>query len=1014
MFSFYERMKTMKKKRTASIILSLLIAVSAAVAAAPLVCADTESDEPIIFYSQSDSRASDYAEPGATQYTSGDYKYEVVNGGCKIVKYTGSDSNLIIPNEIDGKAVLSIGDFSFYNCTSLTSVIIPEGVKSIGRSAFVYCSGLTSVNIPDGVTSIGICAFNECSCLTDVNIPNSVTSIGDSAFSYCPGLTSVTIPNSVTTIGKGAFSGCTGLTDISIGNNVSIIGAFAFSDCTSLISIDTADKNASFTSKDGVLYNKDMTSLIAFPGGKTSIIIPNSVKSIGSCAFSGCTGLTSISIVNNVTTIGEGAFAECTNLTSITIGNNVTTIGKGAFAECTGLTSINIPNSVTKIGSSAFNYCENLSRVTLSDKLESIEDETFSNCSNLSEITVPDSVTVIGESAFLDCSRLTSVTIGNGVEQIGRKAFYDCKCLEKLTLGNGVKIIEEYAFYGCPRFVSIIFPESITTICDYAFFTSNDLTTIYIRDSVTSIGNNSFQLHQSGKVYCPMGDNSTYLERNLQGYVNGMKVEKIECSLINGSFIEKSKVCAGNIVSIHARMLMYHDEKSQELWEFKCDGYQYAVFYKKSGETSWKKVQDYNDSKTISFTIPEIGKYTVRVKAKDKSGKIYNKDMVVSVNAAPQNTSTVSGVTMLGDNITVKCSGQSGVAPYTYAVYYKQASQTSWTKAQDYCTNNTVKITPKSATTYNIRVKLKDSLGNITNKDMTCTVNEKLVNSSKLSASAVELGKSVTVNCSGEGGNAPYTYAVYYRQESQTSWTKAQDCSTNPTITIILKSATTYNVRVKLKDSLGNIANKDMTYTVNKKLTNSSRLSASTVELGKSVTVNCSGEGGNAPYTYAVYYKQESQTSWTKAQDFSTNTTVKITPKSAKVYTVRVKLKDSSGKVVNKDITVTVKQALTNKSTISAEKVKVGNDITISCAGNSGTTPYTYAVYYKLSTYNSYRQLQDYSANTKVSFTPDAAGTYQFRVKLKDTSGKIVNKDFTVTAEPADDEGHDDDTDDDF
>ena len=141
------------------------------------------------------------------------------------------------------------------------------------------------------VTSIGDEAFRSCSGLTSVEIPNSVTSIGDRAFYNCSGLTSVEIPNSVTSIGTQAFESCSGLTSVEIPNSVTSIASSAFSGCSGLMEIKVAEGNQNYVSIDGCLYSKDVTTLCCCPGAKTSITIPNSVTSIGSSAFSGCSGL---------------------------------------------------------------------------------------------------------------------------------------------------------------------------------------------------------------------------------------------------------------------------------------------------------------------------------------------------------------------------------------------------------------------------------------------------------------------------------------------------------------------------------------------------------------------------------------------------------------------------------------------------------------------------------------------------------------------------------------------------
>jgi len=206
------------------------------------------------------------------------------------------------------------------DCTSLTNVVIPEGVTSIEGCAFSGCTRLTNVVIPQSVTRIGAMAFSGCSSLTSIRIPSSVTEWGlagwfqygiSSAFSGCTALVTVTIDYGVRSIPEEVFSGCSSLTTITIPDSVTSIGERAFSGCT----------------------------------GLTSITIPDSVTTIGYRAFEGCTGLSSVMIGNGVTTIEYWAFEGCTNLTSVTIGNRVTSISGSAFGDydvgfCTGLQSV--------------------------------------------------------------------------------------------------------------------------------------------------------------------------------------------------------------------------------------------------------------------------------------------------------------------------------------------------------------------------------------------------------------------------------------------------------------------------------------------------------------------------------------------------------------------------------------------------------------------------------------------------------------------------------------------------
>ena len=218
----------------------------------------------------------------------------------------------------------------------------------------------------------------------------SVTSIGSYAFYNCTGLTSVTIPNSVTSIGFGAFYNCNNLTSV----NISDLEAWC------RISFDS---NPLSYAHHLFLNGKEVKELI----------IPNSVTSIGSGAFGGCTGLTSVYIPNSVTSIGDRAFAGCNNLTSVYIPNSVTSIGNSAFSGCKSLTSVTIPNSVKSIGDETFCMCTGLTSLIIGSSVTSIGYLAFAGCNNLTSVYIPNSVTSIGNSAFSGCTSLTSLYVNS-------------------------------------------------------------------------------------------------------------------------------------------------------------------------------------------------------------------------------------------------------------------------------------------------------------------------------------------------------------------------------------------------------------------------------------------------------------------------------------------------------------------------------------------------------------------------------------------------------------------------
>ena len=290
-----------------------------------------------------------------------------------------------------------------------------------------------------------------------------------------------TIRKGTKVICDGAFEGCIHLTAIHIPDSVTSIGKCAFYCCQKLTAIHIPDSVTSIGDK-------------AFSGcvNLTTIHIPNSLRSLGEQAFRYCKKLTAIHIPDSVTNIGVHAFEHCDNLTFIHISDGVTSIGNGAFSSCVNLTTIHIPNSVTSIGNDAFSGCVNLTTIHIPNSVTSIGNSAFSGCVNLTTIHIPNSVRSLGEQAFRYCKKLTSIHIPDGVTSIGNYAFSTCKNISSIHIPDGVTNIGVGAFDGCESLTSIHIPDGITSIGNYAFSGCNNLSSIHIPDGVTSIGDGAF------------------------------------------------------------------------------------------------------------------------------------------------------------------------------------------------------------------------------------------------------------------------------------------------------------------------------------------------------------------------------------------------------------------------------------------------------------------------------------------------------------------------------------------
>ncbi|MBQ7740229.1 MAG: leucine-rich repeat protein [Eubacterium sp.] len=477
-------------------------------------------------------------------------------------------NNSSIINVTIQSGVTSIGKSTFCYCKGLTSVTIPGSVTSIGSSAFFNCSNLTSVTIPGSVTSIGSSAFDCCTGLTSVTIPSSVTSIGSSAFDCCTGLTRVTIPSSVSTIYMSTFSGCTGLTEVVLNEGLKEIKQLAFSGCTgltsimlpaslktieydpfircnNLTSINVATDSTYFSSQNGILFNKNKTTIKRYPSGKsgTSYSIPSSVTEISDYAFYGCSELESISIPENVSYIGSSSFNNCSGLTSITVSSS-----NAYFSSQDGVlfnknstklilypigkseTSYSIPSSVTSINYSAFNNCSVLTSITIPNGVKSIGASAFENCTGLASITIPDGATSIGSNAFYNTAYYKDnnnwtdnvLYIGNHLinantslngdfvikescVSIAANALFGRSGLTSITIPNGVKSIGESAFYNCTGLIKITIPATTQRLGSSAFSGCNNLNEITIKSGGIDIYDSSSTIPSGATIIAEEG-----------------------------------------------------------------------------------------------------------------------------------------------------------------------------------------------------------------------------------------------------------------------------------------------------------------------------------------------------------------------------------------------------------------------------------------------------------------------------------------------------------------------------
>lgn len=405
--------------------------------------------------------------------------------------YYSNLTNIILPD-----TVTHIDDGAFSSCRSLTNIEIPDSVTSVGSGVFYYCEALTDVNIPDSITGISKSMFCYCRALTNIIIPDTVTYIGDSAFSTCDKLTDIVIPENVTSIGSYAFAYCDGLTVVEIPEKVSVISDHAFYSCDGLINA-VIPENVTQVSESAFAYCTRLTSVTMC--GSPKIIDKNAFlgsKNISELHISDLAEYLNSKFANyeaNPMYYAKDLYLNGERLTSVVIPDGITNIPTCAFRGC-GLTSVTFPPSITNIEHMAFSYCSKLEDFYISDlaaylNIEfnydssanpmSSADNLYLNGELVTSLEVPDGVTRIPEAAFQDCKSLTDIKLPDSINDIRNNAFKGCANLKDIVIPSGETAIAYYVFQDCKNLESITIPDTVKRICGMAFYGCDKLKDIY-------------------------------------------------------------------------------------------------------------------------------------------------------------------------------------------------------------------------------------------------------------------------------------------------------------------------------------------------------------------------------------------------------------------------------------------------------------------------------------------------------------------------------------------------------
>ena len=459
--------------------------------------------------------------------------------GCALLE------RAIIPND-----VTEIGESAFSGCILVKSVSIPRGVTKINDMTFSACISLTDVVFLGNVTEIGANAFDSCIMLQTVSFPDSLKKIGDYAFNLCASMEKVILPDGVTEIGEYAFFGCISVAEVSIPDSLEKLGSWGLI-MGDKMNYKTEEGNCYIGNENNpylVLLGADddtTTACLTKPGTKfisdlafaecTSIrkvTISESVISIASDAFGGCTGIDELHIESFKAWMNVSFGTEYSNpmlyakklylkgalMTEFNVPDGVTELKPYVFSSYGGaLQSIILANTVEKIDANAFKYC-NVDSLVINCKMDKLEEGTIKNCTRATSLTI-NGVKTIATETLLYNSAVHNLTLGNGVETIEKKAFKGsdlkhviitdsvttigeyafsyCDMIEQLELGNGITSVGVRAFEQCDSLTSVTLPDSLEVIPNGMFSGCSKLTTVAFGENTTVIGYEAF-------TYCPI------------------------------------------------------------------------------------------------------------------------------------------------------------------------------------------------------------------------------------------------------------------------------------------------------------------------------------------------------------------------------------------------------------------------------------------------------------------------------------------------------------------------------
>ena len=953
-----------KLKNSLSVILSVLIVISAALCVPVTASAATYDSDP------------------------NDFKYSYNYGStlANIYGYTGNSEYVKIPSKINGYTITGINTQAFKNNKKLKGIIIPDTVTYVEDSLFSGCISLTDVDLGKGITVITNGMFYNCKNLESLTIPEQIERFydrysytgnsSDKPFEGCvnlkniyfkakdislvrylslPSLTNIVIGSTVESLPDRAFSGYKYLENVTFENGLLVLPNECFKNCTGLKSITLPDSMMSVgKSAFENCYNIK------------SVTFSENLNTIADSAFKGCSSIENLSFNKNLREIGNNAFEECSSVKNVTFNDSLNTIGESAFANCSSVEKVDLPESVSSVGKDVFEGCKAIKNITLSSKLNYVNDGVFSGCSSLESVDLPDNISEIGANSFADCTNLKNIRFGKnlihidsyafsgcsslksiefpaGLQYIWSKAFIDCTNLSSVKLNSGLKQISDYAFYNCLNLKKVRIPSSDTYLCDYSlgYYGKND---------------NNYKIPD----FIIVGDINSCAQRYANN--NGFKFEEYKVNLSTPQ-ITSLKNTTGGV-------------KLQ--WNKVSGAYGYRLYYRPASG-GWKRFKDTTaTSFTDSSVVPnKTETYTIRCLDKDGntiSGFNSNGWSIKYVPVAP----TISKLENTSSGIKLTWNKIAGV--YGYRLYYKPVSG-GWKRFKDTTATSFTDsgVVPNKTETYTIRCIDKNgntiSGFNSTGWSKKYTPVAPTVSKLDITTGGIKLSWNKIAGV--------YGYRLYYKTSSG-GWKRFKDTTATSFTDSGVSPNRTETYTIRCIDKNGNTVSGFYSKGWSKKYTPVAPTISKLENTSGGIKISWNKIAG--VYGYRLYYKPASG-GWKRFKDTTATsfTDSGVVPNKTETYTIRCI--DKNGNTVSGFNSKGWSQKYTPVAPTISKLENTSGGIKLTWNKIAGV--YGYRLYHKTS--SGWKRFKDTTATTYTDTAVKSGRTETYTIRCIDKNGNTVS-----------------------